>query len=183
MQEKLEGLDKKYGGGLLTEKRRLVKEFRVDVVEREGVKEAEFYLMSDLILVVEGQDVTRWVLDENTRVKVAPDAKYFKNIVSVTNPDKTLKMSMKTPAKKLEIYNAVKACLVPFEKGESSRRVDVDVEGTEERGDSFFKKYTVYIIKINDSNQEFKIYPRFNELIEIQEQIQKLIPDLKLPQL
>lgn len=64
---------------------------------------------------------------------MAPDAKYFKNIVCINNSSKTLKISMKTPAKKQEIFDALRKCIEPLQKAESTRRIDVDVEGTEER--------------------------------------------------
>lgn len=140
-------------GGLYLEGRRYVGEFRVGLVEKEKVVEVEMYLFSDMIFIVEEKGMqVKFVLDETSRVKVAPDAKYFKNVLCINNAHKTLTFSMKTAAKKQEVYSVLKKSLEPLHQSKNNEHIDVLVEGTEER-DSFFKKYTVYIIKIRDANQ------------------------------
>jgi hypothetical protein len=78
-------------------------------VEKENVLEVEMFIFSDMLLFVEekGQQ-TRFPLDESSRVKSAPDAKYFKNLLCVNNSNKTLTFSMKVPAKKQEVYSILK---------------------------------------------------------------------------
>jgi hypothetical protein len=63
-----------------------------------------------------------------------------------------------------------------------SQPIEVDIVGTEERK-STFKNYTVYIVKITNVDKEFTIYPRFSELIDVQDMVEKIFPTLKLSQL
>lgn len=72
----------------------------------------------------------RFVLDQSARIKVAPDAKYFKNLVCVTTSNKTLTFSCKTLPKRDELVLAIQNCLVPLLQGQP-KPVEVDVEGTE----------------------------------------------------
>ena len=70
-------------------------------------------------------------------------------------------------------------CLLPLLQGQS-RPIEVDVEGTEERK-STFRNYTVYIIKVRNSEKLYTIYPRWSELLDVQTMVGKLFPKLKLP--
>jgi hypothetical protein len=50
--------------------------------------------------------------------------------------------------------------------------VEVDILGAEER-DTLFAKHTLYIVRIKTRDIDMKIYPRFSELIEIENDIRK----------
>lgn len=66
MQERMEVLDKKYGGVLVGEGRRMLGEFRVGVVEKESVVEGDMYMFSDMVFFVEGVEKgeqTKFMLD------------------------------------------------------------------------------------------------------------------------
>lgn len=56
-----------------------------------------------MIMLVSVQDnketQQRYQLDEASRVKLAPDAKYFKNLICIITSGKTLTLSCKTVAK------------------------------------------------------------------------------------
>jgi hypothetical protein len=62
------------------------------------------YLFSDLIMIAythENKEIQQRIpLDKSTRVKITPDAKYFKNILSVNASNKSLTFSCKTPVKR-----------------------------------------------------------------------------------
>jgi hypothetical protein len=148
--------------------------------------DVDLFLFSDLLMIsVQStenctvQPQQRYVLDQSARVKIAPDAKYFKNLLCVTTSNKSLTFSCKTAAKREELLRAMQNCLLPLLQGQS-RPIEVDVEGTEERK-STFRNYTVYIIKVRNSEKLYTIYPRWSELLDVQTMVGKLFPKLKLP--
>lgn len=90
---------------LKTNSRRFLFETKVGMVEKDNTVEVDMLLFNDLLLLVQQSDNNgpiqyRYVLDKAARVKMAPDAKYFKNLVCVTTATKTLTFSCKTSSKR-----------------------------------------------------------------------------------
>lgn len=54
------------------------------------------------------------------------------------------------------------------EQPEFNDYIKVSIQGTETR-ESFFSSYTVYIVNISDGARTSTIYPRFKDLLKVQE--------------
>jgi isocitrate/isopropylmalate dehydrogenase len=84
--------------------RKFLYETKVGLVDKENVVEVDLFLFTDLIMTVynfEYKEIQqRILLDKSTRVKIAPNAKYFKNLVCLNASNKSLTFSCKTVAKR-----------------------------------------------------------------------------------
>lgn len=121
--------------------------------------ECDVYIFTRFIIMAqEKKELLRFPLDENSTVKENPTGKYFKNIIVVTSKKKQLTLSFQSTTKKIELLEALTKSL---SQSQDQNRVDVDIEGAEER-DSLFSKYTVYIVRIKTKGVDIKIFPRFS---------------------
>ncbi len=92
--------------------------------------------------------------------------KYFKNLLQIVDGKRYYTFEFKDEKERDAMYAAIEAktnYLV-----DKQRFYTVDVLGTERR-ESFFKFYTVYIVEIMQNSKTTKIYPRFKNLLRVQE--------------
>lgn len=151
------------------------------MIEREGQEsECDIYIFTKFIIMVQDKkELVRFPLDENSMVKENPTGKYFKNIIMVTTKKKSLTLSCQSAVKKIELLDALTKSL---SQSHDQERIDVDIEGAEER-ESMFSKYTVYIVRVKSKGIDMKIFPRFSELMELEKEIRKQIPHIEMPHL
>ena len=159
-------------------------ESKVNHIDKENGADVECdaYIFTNFILLArDRKEILRFPLDESSSVKDAPTGKYFKNIIYVTSKKNTLTLACHNSSQKNSLLEALRKTF-NMNQDHDGDRVDVDIEGAEER-DTLFSKYTVYIVRIKTKSIELKIFPRFSELIEIENLIRKEIPHIDMPHL
>ena len=92
--------------------------------------------------------------------------KYFKNLLQIVDGKKYYTFEFKEEKERDAMFLAIET--------RTSYLIDkpkfytVDVLGTERR-ESFFKFFTVYIVEIMQNGKTTKIYPRFKNLLRVQD--------------